>query len=211
MPWTIRIPRSKSDARLALGEIGDKRAAARAFPITDRAGSRVEELRRRKSLGRIGDARAVPYLIEMTHDDGRVCCPESVWERFRKLKSPQSIEPLTQLCWNTNRVEFASDPSMYWVRWGTRWSRSSSSRCLRNDRSEDVRAAAAAKALGEIRDPGSVDSSDRRVTWCVYGPLSRDCRVGGDRRRVCFGPVARDVERAGSRDSLPCDASTWPR
>jgi HEAT repeat protein/WD40 repeat protein len=153
----------------ALGEIGDKRAAPGLSQLLKEPESELR-ITAAEALGRIGDDRAVPYLIEMTHDEDESVVLKALGA-LRKLKSPQSIEPLTVLLeHDSSRIRQRSIDVLGQV--GDAVVAEQLEQMLRNDRSEDVRAAAA-KALGEIRDPGSVDS----LIDALHGAFTVRCRA----------------------------------
>jgi len=162
-------PEVKKRCAMALGEIGDNRAAAGLSKLLTESEAELK-ITAAESLGRIGDAQAVPYLIEMTHDTDESVVLKALGA-LRKLKSPKSIDPLTQLLdHESSRIRQRSIDVLGQV--GDAVVAEQLEQMLRNDRSEDVRAAAA-KALGEIRDPGSVDS----LIDALHGAFTVRCRA----------------------------------
>ncbi|MBD3674634.1 MAG: HEAT repeat domain-containing protein [Planctomycetaceae bacterium] len=162
-------PEVKKRCAMALGEIGDKRAAPALSKLLQNSQTELK-ITAAESLGRIGDERAVPYLIEMCHDEDEAVILKALGA-LRKIKDPGSIEPITQLLHHeSSRVRQRAIDVLGQV--GDAIVAEQLEQLLRNDRSEDVRAAAA-KALGEIGDPGSVD----RLIDALHDAFTVKCRA----------------------------------
>lgn len=162
-------PEVKKRCAMALGEIGDKRAASALSKLLKDTQTEIK-ITAAEALGRIGDDQAVPYLIEMCHEDDEAVILKALGA-LRKIKNPASIEPLTKLLLHeSSRVRQRAIDVLGQV--GDAVVAEQLEGLLRNDRSEDVRAAAA-KALGEIRDPGAVD----RLIDALHDSFSVKCRA----------------------------------
>lgn len=162
-------PEVKKRCAMALGEIGDKRAASALSKLLKDPQTELK-ITAAESLGRIGDEQAVPYLIEMCGDEDEAVILKALGA-LRKIKNPTSIEPLTKLLHHeSSRVRQQATDVLGQV--GDAVVAEQLEQMLRNDRSEDVRAAAA-KALGEIRDPGSVD----RLIDALHDAFTVKCRA----------------------------------
>ena len=153
----------------ALGEIGDRRAAPALSKLLKDDNTELR-ITAAESLGRIGDERAVPYLIQMTQDEDVAVLLKALGA-LRKIKDPNAIDPLIELLSHeSSRIRQRSIDVLGQV--GDAVVAEQLEQMLRNDRSEDVRAAAA-KALGEIRDPGAVDC----LIDALHDAFSVKCRA----------------------------------
>jgi len=162
-------PEVKKRCAAALGEIGDKRASSALAKLLKESQTELR-ITVAEALGRIGDERAVPYLIDMTNDENESIVLKALGA-LRKLKSPGSIESLTGLLdHESSRVRQRTVDVLGQV--GDAVIAEQLEQILKYDRSEDVRAAAA-KALGEIRDPGSVDA----LIDSLHGAFTVRCRA----------------------------------
>lgn len=138
---------------VALGELGDNRAAAALVPLLKESNTELR-IAAAEALGRIGDQRAVPYLLNLIEDEAEPVILKTL-SSLRKIKKPETALPVMVLLQHENsRVRQRACDVLGQV--GDAVVAERLEQILKNDRAEDVRAAAA-KALGEIRDPGSVD------------------------------------------------------
>lgn len=138
----------------ALGDIGDPRAGSALIALLNDPHQETR-IAAAEALGRIGDDRAVPALISMLADEDESVVQKAILA-LRKIQDPQSTRPLLQLLQHpSHRVRQKAAESLGAI--GDAVVAEQLEPLLKHDRSEEVRAAAA-KALGAIRDPGSVDA-----------------------------------------------------
>ncbi len=143
----------------ALGELGDPRTGAALVPLLNDPSQEVR-LAAAESLGRIGDERAVPWLVGLLADPEEGVVLKALLA-LRKLKHPAAIPALLALLQSPQpRIRQKAVDALGVL--GDAVVAEQLEQLLRNDRAEDVRAAAA-KALGEIRDPGSVDALQNAI------------------------------------------------
>ncbi len=159
-------------AAKGLGECGDKRAAD---PLSRLLQSPNEQVRvaASQALGGLGDQRAVPYLLAMLETDSDET-QIKVLTTLRTLKPPQIAGKMLTFLSHKNpavrrRVVDVLGPI------GDAEVAEQLESVLRMDSSDEVRMAAA-RALGEIADPASVD--------CLKSALHKDefivrCQVVG--------------------------------
>jgi HEAT repeat protein len=137
----------------ALGELGDKRAAPALVPLLNESDTELR-IAAAEALGRIGDQRAVPYLLKMVDDEDESVILKALGA-LRKIQDPAAASSVMELLQHENsRIRQRAADVLGKI--GDAVIAERLEQILKNDRSEDVRAGAA-KALGEIRDPGSVD------------------------------------------------------
>ena len=138
----------------ALGRIGDPRAASALVPLLESPDANLRLLVS-EALGDMGDERAVPNLLAVLDTDDEKL-QLKVLAILRKLRAPEAIPDLLQLL--KHRSEMIRQRACDALgRMGDADVAERLETVLSVDPSTEVRAAAA-RALGEIADPGSVDS-----------------------------------------------------
>ncbi len=139
---------------IALGRIGDARAASALVPFLDSTDPNLRLLVA-EALGDLGDDRAVPNLLSVLETEDEKL-QLKVLTILRKLKAPEAVPALLALLKHRNELirQRACDAL---GRMGDADVAERLETVLSIDPSTEVRAAAA-RALGEIADPGSVDS-----------------------------------------------------
>ncbi|WP_166825759.1 HEAT repeat domain-containing protein [Thalassoroseus pseudoceratinae] len=138
----------------ALGQIGDQRAASALVPLLNSTDPNLQLLVA-EALGDLGDHRAVPNLLSVLESQDEKL-QLKVLTILRKLKAPEAVPALLDLLKVRNELirQRACDAL---GRIGDADVAERLETVLSVDPSTEVRAAAA-RALGEIADPGSVDS-----------------------------------------------------
>lgn len=138
---------------LALGNIGEPRAAGNLAPFLKSSDHRLQ-LAAAEALGELGDPHSVPGLLELlSNSDEKTQL--KVLSILRKLKDPQTVPAL--LSWVHDPRDTIRQRAVDALGGaGDADAAEELESILRSDRSAEVRAAAA-RSLGEIADPISVD------------------------------------------------------
>lgn len=146
-------------AAVALGEIGDKRAGDSLTVLLDDAHADVREAAA-VALGRIGDGRAIEPLLQMLDSDDEDALLRAIGA-FRSLRDPAVVEQLLPFLYHERTaIRQRTVETLGLI--GDSLAAERLEGVLKGDRSSDVRVAAA-KALGDIRDPGSIDALEQAL------------------------------------------------